>query len=79
MTYITEGEMVTSGYAASTSTSTGAVGFRFRLENPEGCILPAMFVPGRIEADLVPRMTGTRATAACRPLSTGTARRRSRC
>lgn len=77
MTYITEGEMVTPGYAAS--TSSGAVGFRFRLENPEGCILPAMFVPGRIEADLVPRMAGTRATAACWPFSPGTARRRSRC
>lgn len=64
VTYTAKGEMVAPGYTVS--TSTGAVDFRFRFENPERRILPGMFVRGQIEigqieAFLVPQMAATRA------------------
>lgn len=63
VTYTAKGEMVAPGYTVS--TSTGAVDFRFRFENPERRILPGMFVRGtieigRIEAILVPQLAATR-------------------
>ncbi|UFM67000.1 efflux RND transporter periplasmic adaptor subunit (plasmid) [Paracoccus sp. MA] len=62
-TYAATGEMVAPGYTVS--TSTGAIDFRFRFDNPERRILPGMFVRGRIEigriqAILVPQMAATR-------------------
>jgi membrane fusion protein (multidrug efflux system) len=63
VTYAATGEMVAPGYTVS--TSTGAIDFRFRFDNPERRILPGMFVRGRIEigriqAVLVPQMAATR-------------------
>ncbi|MFT4014418.1 MAG: efflux RND transporter periplasmic adaptor subunit [Paracoccus sp. (in: a-proteobacteria)] len=63
VTYAATGEMVAPGYTIS--TSTGAIDFRFRFDNPEHRILPGMFVRGRIEigriqAFLVPQMAATR-------------------
>ncbi|WP_028713578.1 efflux RND transporter periplasmic adaptor subunit [Paracoccus sp. J55] len=62
-TYAATGEMVAPGYTVS--TSTGAIDFRFRFDNPERRILPGMFVRGtieigRIQAILVPQMAATR-------------------
>ncbi|WP_323718634.1 efflux RND transporter periplasmic adaptor subunit [Paracoccus aminovorans] len=62
-TYAAKGQMVAPGYTVS--TSTGAIDFRFRFENPERRILPGMFVRGtieigRIEAVLVPQMAAAR-------------------
>lgn len=61
--YAATGQMVAPGYTVS--TSTGAIDFRFRFENPERRILPGMFVRGEIEigsiqAILVPQMATTR-------------------
>ena len=63
VTYAATGEMVAPGYTVS--TSTGAIDFRFRFDNPERRILPGMFVRGtieigRIHAFLVPQMAATR-------------------
>ena len=63
VTYAARGQMVAPGYTVS--TSTGAIDFRFRFENPERRILPGMFVRGQIEigqirAILVPQMAATR-------------------
>lgn len=63
VTYAATGEMVAPGYTVS--TSTGAIDFRFRFDNPERRILPGMFVRGtieigRIQAFLVPQMATTR-------------------
>ncbi|WP_248616130.1 efflux RND transporter periplasmic adaptor subunit [Paracoccus yeei] len=62
-TYAAKGELVAPGFEVS--TSTGAIDFRFRFENPERRILPGMFVRGsieigRIQAILVPQMAATR-------------------
>ncbi|PZO63773.1 MAG: efflux RND transporter periplasmic adaptor subunit [Paracoccus denitrificans] len=62
-TYATAGTLVAPGY--SVSTSTGAIDFRFRFENPDLRILPGMFVRGevdigRIQAVLVPQLAATR-------------------
>lgn len=62
-TYAAKGELVAPGFEVS--TSTGAIDFRFRFENPESRILPGMFVRGsieigRIQAILVPQMAATR-------------------
>lgn len=61
--YAAEGQMVAPGYTVS--TSTGAIDFRFRFDNPERRILPGMFVRGQIElgqiqAMLVPQLAATR-------------------
>ena len=61
--YATRGEIVAPGFQVS--TSTGAIDFRFRFQNPEMRILPGMFVRGRIEvgtieAYLVPQLAATR-------------------
>lgn len=61
--YAATGEMVAPGYTVS--TTTGAIDFRFRFDNPERRILPGMFVRGtvelgQIEAVLVPQLAATR-------------------
>ncbi|WP_246098778.1 efflux RND transporter periplasmic adaptor subunit [Paracoccus laeviglucosivorans] len=63
VSYAATGQLVAPGYTVS--TSTGAIDFRFRFENPERRILPGMFVRGEIEigsiqAILVPQMAATR-------------------
>lgn len=45
--YEAVGELVAPGF--SVSTSTGSVDTRFRFENPEGRLLPGMFLRGKIE------------------------------
>ncbi len=63
VSYAATGELVAPGFTVS--TSTGALDFRFRFENPQRRILPGMFVRGQIEigqiqAILVPQMATTR-------------------
>ncbi len=61
--YEARGELVAPG--TSVSMSTGAIEMRFRFENPEGLIIPGMFLRGRIvfgESDvfLVPQTAARR-------------------
>lgn len=63
VSYAAQGQMVAPGYTVS--TSTGAIDFRFRFDNPDRRILPGMFVRGtiqigQIQAVLVPQMAATR-------------------
>lgn len=62
-TYASKGALVASGNQVS--PTTGTVEFRFRADNPDGRILPGMFLRGeleigRIEGVLVPQMITTR-------------------
>ncbi|MFN7052586.1 MAG: efflux RND transporter periplasmic adaptor subunit, partial [Gemmobacter sp.] len=62
-TYASQGVLVASG--SEVSTTTGTVEYRFRADNPDGRILPGMFLRGeleigRIEGILVPQMITSR-------------------
>lgn len=62
-TYASKGQLVASGNQVS--TTTGTIEYRFRVENPDGRILPGMFLRGeleigRVEGILVPQMITTR-------------------
>ncbi|WP_378946255.1 efflux RND transporter periplasmic adaptor subunit [Paracoccus sp. R86501] len=63
--YKTTGSLIAPAYTVS--TTTGTVALRFQFNNPEGIILPGMFVRGTVElgtinALLVPQRAATRET-----------------